>query len=364
MKTYCALLFFAAQALFAAVHYSYDAAGRLSRIDYDSGGSIVYTYDKAGNLLGRTATAAPAGGPSVISTDQTSGATSSQSFTFKFSDTAGAQSLSVLNVLINNFLDGRHACYLAYVVSTSTLVLVDDGGDAGGPYAGSVALGNPGVAIQNSQCSVNLVSAAPSGNDFSLGLNITFKPSFGGNKIQYLAARDAIGNSDWQAMGVWQAPPYTPPGAISAGSPTPARLTAAAGTAQPIAFTLTDSKGSADFGVVNVLLNNFIDGRQACYLAYRASDNSLLLVDDGGNAGGPFAGSMVLGGGAAFIENSQCRVTAAGSSATPNGNTLTLQLNIAAKTPLSGNRVIWVAGRDRADGNNTDWQSVATWSVR
>lgn len=42
----------------ASVSYSYDAAGRLSKIDYGSGGSITYTYDSAGNLLSRTVVAA------------------------------------------------------------------------------------------------------------------------------------------------------------------------------------------------------------------------------------------------------------------------------------------------------------------
>jgi len=115
---------------------------------------------------------------------------------------------------------------------------------------------------------------------------------------------------------------------------------------------------------VNVLGNNFIDGRNACYLAYVAASNSLLLVDDGGDAGGPFAGSMVLNGGAAVIQNSQCSVNGPGSSAVKNGNTLTLTLNVTFKAPFAGNRIVWVAGRDAAGGNNTDWQAMATTSVQ
>ena len=53
-----------------------------------------------------------------------------------------------------------------------------------------------------------------------------------------------------------------------------------------------------------------------------------------------------------------------GSSAVKNGNTLTLALNITFKAPFAGNRVIWVAGRDSADGNNTDWQAVGTTAVQ
>ncbi len=42
----------------ARVNYTYDAAGRLARVDYDNGTSILYVYDNAGNLLSRTVTAA------------------------------------------------------------------------------------------------------------------------------------------------------------------------------------------------------------------------------------------------------------------------------------------------------------------
>jgi len=119
--------------------------------------------------------------------------------------------------------------------------------------------------------------------------------------------------------------------------------------------------------VVNVLINNFIDGRQACYLAYVKSSNTLLLVDDAGDAGGPFAGSMVLDGRPADIQNSQCIVDAAGSSASTTtgiGNTLTLSLNMIFKSGFTGNHVIWVAGRDAAGANNTGWQAMGTTTVQ
>jgi hypothetical protein len=269
----------------------------------------------------------------------------------------------VVNLLINNVLDGRHACYLAYSLSANVLNLVDDQGDAGGPFAVGVALGSS-APIDNSQCSVTLNSASGSGNTFSLGVSITFKPGFGGNKIQFLAARDnSGGNTDWQAMGVWQAPP-APNGQITVTSATPARSAPVAGTAQQLVAVVSDTKGTSDLGVVNVLINRFIDGRQACYLAYAVSANTLYLVDDQGDAGGPFAGGMVLNGGPGSIQNSHCTVSGAGSSAVQSGNALTLTLNVTFNAGFPGNRVIWVAARDRADGNNTDWQSMATVTMQ
>jgi YD repeat-containing protein len=40
------------------VNYTYDGAGRLTRIDYASGVSISYSYDAAGNILNRQVTKA------------------------------------------------------------------------------------------------------------------------------------------------------------------------------------------------------------------------------------------------------------------------------------------------------------------
>jgi hypothetical protein len=115
---------------------------------------------------------------------------------------------------------------------------------------------------------------------------------------------------------------------------------------------------------VNVLINNFIDGRQACYLAYVASSNTLVLVNDAGAAAGPYAGSMVLSGSNGSVQNGQCSVSGAGSTVAYAAGAMTLTLNITFQAKFAGNRVVYVAGRDIADGNNTDWQAVGTWTVQ
>jgi virginiamycin B lyase len=300
------------------------------------------------------------GVPVAVGSQPPSGTGNSQSFTFQFSHPNGWQNLGIVNILVSNALDARNACYLAYSTQASTLYLVNDAGDAGGPFAGFVALGSSS-AIQNSQCSVTLVSASGTGTTLSLTLNMTFKAGFGGNKITYVAARDQSGNnSNWQALGVWQVP-WTPSGTISFSSINPARSTGTSGNLQ-IAFT--DSKGPGDIGIVNVLMNNSIDARQPCYLAYVASSNTLYLVDDEGNAGGPFAGSMALNGGNGTIQNGQCQAKAFGSSAQTSGNSLTLNLNMMFFAGFAGNRIVYVASRDQTNGNNTDWQAAGTWTVQ
>lgn len=108
-------------------------------------------------------------------------------------------------------------------------------------------------------------------------------------------------------------------------------------------------------------------------LAYWPADNSALDVVSGVTGtlvnGATFAAGKVnqafsLNGVSSYVHASQCSISATGSSAIVNGNTLTLTLNITFKSALQGNRVIWVAGRDSAGANNTDWQAMATWAVQ
>jgi len=276
----------------------------------------------------------------LVPPNPASGVGSSQLFTFSFTDPAGVQDLSVVNILIKSALDAHKACYLAYVVQSKSLLLVNDDGDAGGPFA-------PGT--QNSQCSVTLSGASTTGQTLALSLNITFTTVLAGNNIVYLAARDqAQNNTGWRPMGVWQVP-FTPSGSIAVGTV----------NAQPqsVNVTISDTKGAGDLGVVDVLINSALDGRQACYIAYVPAANALLLVNDAGQAGGPYQG-MVLNAGGLPIQNSQCTVSPS-SSATSSGNTATLNLNITFSAGFTGSHIVYIGARDRSEGNNTGWQPMA-----
>jgi hypothetical protein len=131
----------------------------------------------------------------------------SQTLTATFINAAGGyQNLNVLNVLINDALDGLRACYLAYSVPANSLYIVPDNGD--GTQLSGKAMDGTGT-VGNSQCTVALSgsSATGYGNVFTLTLNITFSYSFPGSKVIYLAARDTLGNnSGWQSMGVIMRP--------------------------------------------------------------------------------------------------------------------------------------------------------------
>ena len=239
-------------------------------------------------------------------------------------------------------------------------MLVDDAGDANGPYAGTLTLGSTGT-IHNSRCTVGLVSATGSGTNFTLTLSVTFAAGFCGNQIAWVAAGDPLtGNSGWQALGVWQVP-FTAPGTVAVASVSPGHVGQAAGTSQQLQVTVTDAKGAGDLGIVNVLINQFIDGRRLPGLRVIVQ---YPVSDDAGDAGGPYAGGLTVNSRGGAIQNSQCSVSGAGSSVSLSGNSLTLTLNLPFAAGYRGNRVVYMAGRDVAGGNNTDWQAMGTWSVQ
>jgi len=196
-------------------------------------------------------------------------------------------------------------------------------------------------------------SATVSGTTLTLALRVTFPTAFGGNRIVYAAGRDVgSANSGWQAVGVWNVPgvPATSP-AVTATTPMAVNATSAT-----LTTVFSDNQGFAD---LNVLINNALDGRNACYLAYVRSANTIYLVTDAGD--GLLPG--VVPGGTGLAANSQCSVFATGSSVTVAGNVLTLNLNLSMSTPgFRGSRIVYTAARDIA-GNNSGWQATATGNV-
>jgi len=271
-----------------------------------------------------------------------SGAGTAQVFSFTFSDPDGYQDLDVVNVLIASALDGRNACYLAYSRSMNVLYLVNDASTA---LSNGLALSGSG-SIGNSQCTVASAGSQAAGvsDTLTLTLSLTFSPKFAGNQIVYMAARGAQYNSGWQPEGVWIVPGASPasPAAVTGLLPARAQLLANEWDVGYVpegitaTFMFTDPYSWQDLGVLNILINNFLDGRQACYIAFVPTDahgfspNNFFLVNDAGNALVPSVSS-------GFLSNSQCSFT---GSATTIGDIVTVTLNIYFSPSFQGNRVV------------------------
>jgi len=292
--------------------------------------------------------------PTVTSLSPVVSAGASQSYVFQFSDAAGWQALSVVNVLINNFLDGRQACYVAYSVPNNVVYLVSDSG--AGLLTG-LALNGSG-ATSNSQCTVSGAgsSASGSGSTLVLTLSLSFNPGFAGNKAVYMAARDVVNNSGWQTMGVLGVPP------LPAAFPSPIGMSPSSGTAAAatLTFTYQDANSAGNLQTTWALINTALDGRAACYVAYYAPGNQVFLVPDNGM--GNQAASMGLSG-ANRLANSQCTVSEQGSSVVRSGAQIAVSLNISFNAAFVGPKVVWMAAQTLGGAATSGWQALGAWNV-
>jgi len=323
---------------------------------------IVGTYNAAAAITGVSTASTnfsltnqpPNGIPGVGTVSPAFSSGAQQTMTFTFTDTNGFADLNIINVLVASALDGRNACYVAYVRPQNILYLVtDNGADLLGP----ITLGATGT-VSNTQCTINAAgsSATGSGNSLSMTLNMTFSAAFGGRKLIYSAARDAIAaNSGWRSVGTKSVPPL-PATPLSVGDAVQPQVTTAT---QAATFTFTSAAGVADLGILNVLINSALDGRNACYIAYARAANIIFLVDDPGTGLAP----AVTPGVAGTASNSQCTINGTGTTVSSSGNTVTVTVNYTMKAAFSGNKTVWGASRNNGDTATSGWQAISSWLV-
>jgi len=317
--------------------------------DAASGGSWVWVD---GFQISAAASSAPPV-PATLTPAVSSG--SSQVLTLTYNAPSGLQTLNVLNVLINSFLDGRQACYLAYSQSSNVLYVVADDGDPT-QISGKVMDGTG--AVSNSQCTVDLTGslAAGNGNTFTLTLALEFSASFGGNKVVYAASSDLSGtNSGWQTMGAVGVPP------LPSTFPNPIGMNPSSGNTltQTVTFSFQDQSAATNLQTVWALINTALDGRGSCYVAYYRPGNQLLLLPDSGDASATI--NIVLSG-ANSVSNSQCTISAEGASVNTTGNTLSVTLPITFKTGFAGFKGVWLAASTMS-GQTSAWQALGAEAV-
>lgn len=280
---------------------------------------------------------------------------SEQFYTFSFTGPGGADSLGVVNILFNEVLDGRQACYLAYVRPLRQLYLVSD---AGGGLMGPIAAGGTGT-LSNSQCVVSGFTDATEfdGAVLRLRMTLTFRPSFAGRRLIYLAAGDREGNNTgWQALGlhwVTPTPAATPP---SVEWLSPVRTSASWHWNQSVRFNFRGAAGPESLGVVNILLNSALDGRFGCYAAYVVATGTFYLVNDPGTALLPGIPVNVP----ATAANSQCTISDVQTST--SGGLLSVDFHVRFGPSFAGNKIWYAAARDEM-GGNSGWVPMGTYSI-
>jgi uncharacterized repeat protein (TIGR01451 family) len=296
-------------------------------------------------------TAASSGPPvHAVSVSPSTGAGSTQTFTFVYTDSNGVSDLASAQALIDTSITSASACYVWVTPGTGTIWLAADAGT----WPASQTVGSAGT-LQNSQCAVNVGSSsgALSGNTYTLILAITFESGFSGLKNIYSQATSmGAPSSGWQTVGTWAVLGGGP--AIQAVSVTPA---SGAGASQTFTFVYTDSNGASDLGSAQAIINTSITSVSACYVWVTPGTATIWLAGDSGN----WPASMTLGT-AGTLQNSECAVNVGSSSGALSGNTYTLNLTIIFQSGFTGAKNIY----SQATGmgvQSSGWQTVGTWTA-
>lgn len=291
------------------------------------------------------------GTPAAVSVTPTSGSGASQTFTLQYSDTAGAANLQQVWAYFNATLANPaiQSCMLYYEPSTNQINLANDNATVW-----TAATLGTAATLENSQCSVNAAATTVtlSGNTLALNLAMTFQPAFGGPKNIYMDASDLSGdNSQWQQLGTWMVP----------GTPAAVSVTPSSGSGASQTFTLqySDTAGAASLQQAWVYFNATLanPATQSCLLYYNIALNQINLLSDNATAW-----TAATPGTSTTIQNSQCSLNVATTTAAFSGDTLTLTLPLTFQPAFAGAKNVYLHANDTS-GAKSGWPQLGTWVV-
>jgi hypothetical protein len=177
--------------------------------------------------------------PQIVSVSPSSGSGQTETFTLTVSDSAGAADISSIDMLVNSAFDKTNACWLFFDHRSK---LMEVASDQGGWFSSEIGYGG---TQQNSQCSVQFVSSADSGNNASFTVTITFSSAWLGAKTIWAESLDLAKNdSAYQQVGTYTAVHSGPTQDFSV-SITPSHLDTTPGHTVAFNYTITSINGFA-----------------------------------------------------------------------------------------------------------------------
>jgi len=310
--------------------------------------------DSSSNWLRRGSWTVPGTGATVTadSVAPASGSGASQTFTLRYSDTAGFGDLTTTWVWFNATLASSAAssCLVYYDFGARTLSLLNNAGtqwqSSGVPEVGT---------LQNSQCSIQLATTTvgATGTTLTMTLSVVFKPAFAGAKNVYMYAANGSGaNSGWQQRGTWSVAGSV---VVTADSVLPS---SGSGANQTFALQYSDTAGLFDLSSTWVWFNADFAASAAysCLVYYDRAANAVSLLDD---AGAVWQSRTVPNAG--MLENGQCAIDLASTAAGGTGNTLTVYLAVIFKPTFAGARNIYMYATNRSVSSG--WQTRGSWTA-
>jgi beta-propeller repeat-containing protein len=283
------------------------------------------------------------GPPWPLSVTPGSGSGSTQTFTFVYTDPRGYAALNTVSALIGSSQAAAGACYIYYAAAQNAIYLAND---AGTNWSTAGVLGS-GTTLSNSQCTVNPATSSVSGagNNLTLNVAFTFKPSFGGSRNIYMSAYDGT-DSGWLQKGTWTVPSILSPVSVTPNS--------GSGISQTFAFLFTDPAGYASIMSASMIIGSGSAG--TCSFYYARASNTIYLSNDA-STGWLAPGTL---GSAGTLQNSQCALNLAASSAVGSGSNLTVNLALTFKPAYTGSKPIHM---EVYNGTDSGWFQRGTWIV-
>jgi trimeric autotransporter adhesin len=299
-----------------------------------------------------TWTTGPAAPPTVVSLTPNGGTGTSQTFAVQVSDPNGLADLKTVHLLFSpSSATQISQCSVFYNPATNQLYVYNDGNTA---LSAPLTPGAAGT-VSNSQCTLSGPgsSVSTSGNVLTLSVAVMFQATFTGLKNAFIYAGAVNGTSTgWVLKGSWTGTALP----LTVVSLTP---NAGSGTSQTFSVVVSDPNGLADLKTVHLLFNTTSANQKlACSVFYNPANNQLSLYDDTGTT----LSAPLTPGGTGTVSNSQCTLSATGSSFSTSGNSLSLNnVAITFTGTFTGlkNVYIYSAG---ISGVNTGWVPKGTWT--
>ena len=334
-----------------AVKYSVPTnASAAPRSSFISISHQTFTVTQAAEPQAGSVSVTPAGGTGVT-----------QTFAFVFSDPRAWTNIASGEVLINSAQIYSRACYIHWDAAGKSLSLRDDGDTT---WLGPVAIGG-GANLSNSQCVLLPATAKVTGAGASatLSLPIEFTNFFAPGVLSpynvYMQEQSAATGVGWQQAGTWIVP--------FAFTPVSVNPDAGSGSSQVFTFKMDgvfpedqvdlSFSTSTAFGTMQ-----FYDHGCAMMMMAVAPPGSSQISLLGDLASSWIATDGTIGTGPA-LQNSQCSIDLAHSSAVLSGTTFTVQLPITFTTAFLGKKNIYMFGPGTGWPAGAPYTPLGTFTV-
>ena len=288
-----------------------------------------------------------------VSLTPSSGTGATQTFSLVFTDPTSWTNITSGEALVNSSEVHSRACYIHWDAASKSLSLRDDGDTT---WLGPIALGAK-TTLANSQCVLLPATAkvAGSGTSATLSLPVEFTNYFAPGVFSpynvYMQEQSATTGVGWQQAGTWTVPFAFTPVSVSpnAGSGNSQVFTFKMDGVFPedevdLSFSTSTAFGTLQFYDHGCALIITPSLPAAFEVSLRPDLSTTWSTTNGTMGTGP------------ALENSQCSIDVAKSSAVWSGTTLTVQLPITFTDGFLGTKNIYMFGP------GTGWPAGAAYT--